>query len=634
MGESLLIAFVFIAGGLIAVPLATRFGLGSVLGYLIAGVALAPALEAAGVNVTTIQHFAEFGVVMMLFLVGLELEPKMLWSMRNRILGLGGLQVAATTAVVTGAAMALGQTWQVALACGLILSLSSTAIVLQTLGEKGLMQSDGGQSSFTILLFQDIAVIPMLALMPLLASQDLLDAAHHSDDAHHAFSLVEGRPGWQVAIITLAAVTAVVAIGFFLVGPLFRFVAQAKLRELFIATALALVVGIAVLMELVGLSPALGAFIAGVVLANSPYKHELESDIDPIRGLLLGLFFITVGAGINFQTLLSNFGTVVGLTIGLMLTKALIVLILARRFSLRGADKWLVGLGLAQAGEFGFVLLSFTTSNAILPQSVADILLLVVTLSMMITPVLFILYERVIAPRYDTAEEREADEVTEQGDVIIAGHGHFGTVVNRVMLMAGHNTTVLDYSSERLDMMRKWGIKAFYGDASRPDMLKAAGIDNAKMLIVAIDDYHKALHMVRWVRRHHPDVKIVARALNMGHAFDLDLAGVDHCVRQYFEGSVRVARIACEELGMHPFDAELLGRVFMDEDEIVIRELSHLYTPNEQITPDSPFAKRFMEIRADRDRQLSARGAVFRERTERGWNPPVQEDIEAILRET
>ena len=311
MTDFLLLATIFLTAGVAAVPIASRLGLGSVLGYLIAGILISPVLSLLHVDVISIQHFAEFGVVMMLFLVGLELEPKMLWSMRAKLLGLGGGQVALTAALVMAASMAIGQPWSVSLAIGLVLSLSSTAIVLQTLNEKGLLKSDGGQSSFSVLLFQDIAVIPMLALVPLLAMPELMGAGesvvpHGSETGDHgeAMSLVTGLNGWQTALVNIGAIGAVVLVGSYLTGPIFRFVAAEKLRELFTATALMIVVSIALLMSLVGLSPALGTFLAGVVLANSEYRHELESDIDPFKGLLLGVFFMSVGAGINFVLLL------------------------------------------------------------------------------------------------------------------------------------------------------------------------------------------------------------------------------------------------------------------------------------------------------------------------------------------
>ncbi|MCY4180363.1 MAG: cation:proton antiporter, partial [Litoreibacter sp.] len=357
MTEFLLLAFVFLIAGVIAVPIASRLGLGSVLGYLIAGIVISPVLAALGVDVIAIQHFAEFGVVMMLFLVGLELEPRMLWNMRARLLGLGGLQVVGTTVLVMAVALAFGLYWTIALAVGMVMALSSTAIVLQTLNEKGLMKTEGGQSSFSVLLFQDIAVIPMLAFIPLLAMPELMDLgaeAGHSDaghgddhhsDGHHddwhgpSLSLVAGLPAWAAGLVTIGAIGAVILGGIYLTRPLFRFIAMAGLRELFVATALMFVIGIALLMTLVGLSPALGTFLAGVVLANSEYRHELESNIDPFRGLLLGLFFITVGAGIDFGLLFGQLGLIIGLTLGLIGLKAGVLLVLAGFFKIEGQDK-------------------------------------------------------------------------------------------------------------------------------------------------------------------------------------------------------------------------------------------------------------------------------------------------------
>lgn len=480
MGELLFLAFVFLCAGVIAVPIAARLGLGSVLGYLIAGIAISPVLALFDVDVVSIQHFAEFGVVMMLFLVGLELEPRLLWEMRNRLLGLGGLQVGLTTLAVMGIAMAFGQPWSIALAVGMVLALSSTAIVLQSLNEKGLMKSDGGQGSFSVLLFQDIAVIPMLALIPLLALPELADLAgsaghvdghgsgHGSgqgdshggghDDGHGAghggghgsMSLVDGLAGWQQALVTLGAIVAVVVGGTFLTRPLFNFIAVARLREIFVAAALLWVIGIALLMTLVGLSPALGTFLAGVVLANSEYRHELESNIDPFKGLLLGLFFITVGAGIDFNLLADNLAVTLGLTIGLIALKFAILFVLAIIFGIGGADRWLFALALAQAGEFGFVLLSFTVANSVIPAGLADQLLLVVALSMLLTPGLFILYDKVIALRFGSEETSEDEEEIPEGSIIIAGHGRFGGIVNRMLRGLGYDPVVVDFSSAQL----------------------------------------------------------------------------------------------------------------------------------------------------------------------------------------
>jgi len=602
MTDFLFLAFVFLCAGVIAVPIASRFGLGSVLGYLIAGIAISPILSFGGVDVISIQHFAEFGVVMMLFLVGLELEPKLLWQMRMRLLGLGGLQVCLTTLAVMAISMAFGLTWSIALAVGLVLALSSTAIVLQTLNEKGLMKSDGGQGSFSVLLFQDIAVIPMLALIPLLAMPELMDVAvdtshgaevaadahgdTHGDDTHSGddhgsgMSLVDGLSGWQTALVTLGAIGAVIVGGAYLTGPIFRFIAGAKLRELFTAAALMMVVGIALLMSLVGLSPALGTFLAGVVLANSEYRHELESDIDPFKGLLLGLFFMTVGAGIDFGLLFDNFGSILGLTLGLMALKTFILLIIAYAFKLKGSDKWLFALGLAQAGEFGFVLLSFTVANSVIPTALADQLLLVVAMSMLLTPALFILYDRVIAPRFAAGEAREPDEFTETGNIIVAGHGRVGGIVNRILGAAGHKTTVIDFSAAQLEMLSRFGFRAYFGDATRPDLLHAAGIDDAKMLVIAIDGKEQITELTRYAVHNYKHLHVVARAVDRNHVYDLWHAGARDIIRDTYDSSLRMGRSALEALGDTYATAQAKVDAFSELDREGMIELASLYDPD------------------------------------------------------
>ncbi|MCH2251075.1 MAG: cation:proton antiporter, partial [Cognatishimia sp.] len=645
-----LLATIFLVAGVIAVPIASRLGLGSVLGYLIAGIVISPILGWLHVDVISIQHFAEFGVVMMLFLVGLELEPKLLWDMRAKLLGLGGLQVTGTAAAVMGVALLLGQPWSISLAIGLVFALSSTAIVLQTLNEKGLMKSSGGQSSFSVLLFQDIAVIPMLAFIPLLAMPELMDlagdAAHGTDshgaghgDAHgddhgdghgSGLSLVEGLNGWQTALVTVGAIGAVILGGVYLTRPIFRFIAMAGLRELFTATALLFVVGIALLMSLVGVSAALGTFLAGVVLANSEYRHELESDIDPFRGLLLGLFFMTVGAGINFALLFENFGSIIGLTIGLILLKIAILLILARIFKLRGGDKWLFGLGLAQAGEFGFVLLSFTVANQVIPTSVADNLLLIVALSMLLTPGLFILYERVILPRYEKEQEEEADEIDETGDIIIAGHGRFGGMINRMLRTAGYTPTVLDYSAEQLETLRPFGLKVFFGDASRPDLLHAAGIEEAKLLVIAIDNKEQITQMVHYVSSTYPNVHIIARAIDRTHVYDLYAAGCRDIIRDVFDSSVRAGRSAFEAMGMHPFDAEKAVQEFVNDDRHLLVEMAEVYDPAIPNHLNEPLVTKTKEIIEEMDAKIYGSGHAFNSRLDRGWMPPNLKDVKAI----
>jgi len=607
MTDVLLLVFLFLIAGVVAVPIASRLGLGSVLGYLIAGIILSPVLTLLQVDVLSIQHFAEFGVVMMLFLVGLELEPKLLWDMRMRLLGLGGLQVTLSAGLIAGCAFAFGLTWQMSLAIGLIFALSSTAIVLQTLNEKGLMKSDGGQAGFSVLLFQDIAVIPMLAFLPLLAAAG---AADHDSGHKASISLVQGLEGWQTGLVTLSAIGLVIAGGTYLTRPAFRFIAQANLREIFIAAALTFVVGTALLMTVVGLSPALGTFLAGVVLANSEYRHELESDIDPFRGLLLGLFFMTVGAAIDFNLLAAEPMVIIGLALGVIAIKAAVLLALARIFGVRDEQGWLFGIGLAQAGEFGFVLISFATTASVLPDSIAPRLTLVVTLSMMLTPLLFILYDRVILPRYRFAEPTEADQITAPSHIIIAGHGRFGGIINRMLLSEGHETTVLDHSSAQLEMMRAFGVRAFYGDATRPDLLRAAGIETATVLVIAIDNRDQTTELVRYVRQNYPHVHITARARDRTHVYDLWAAGCRDVIRETFDSAVRAGRSVHEALGTPRDQAARMTQNFVSHDQRTVRELADLHDPDVPIHQNAAYLKRARELMEEQTEQLRSRGGA------------------------
>ena len=610
--EFMFTTFTIFLAGMIAVPLASRFGLGSVLGYLIAGIAIGPVLHWAGVDVVAVQHFTEFGVVMMLFLIGLEMQPRVLWAMRARIFVMGGLQVGLTALAVMAVAMLLGQPWSVALAIGMIFAMSSTAIVTQTLNEKGLMRSDGGQASFSVLLFQDIAVIPMLALIPLLALPDLLAASHPATDhgpGHGApglsLNLVDGLPGWQTALATLAAIGAVIAAGRYLTGPIFRYVARARLRELFVSTALMMVLAIALLMTMVGLSPALGTFLAGVVMANSEYRHELESDIAPFKGIFLGVFFITVGASIDFGLLRETLGLVLALTLGLILLKCLVMLGLGRMFRLAGGDKWLFALGLAQAGEFGFVLVSFTVTSSVVPPPVADLLLLVVALSMLLTPALFILYDRVIAPRYSRQQERAADEIAPNARIIIAGHGRFGGIINRALQAADYPTTVVDYSSEQLAMLRRFGLSAYFGDATRPDLLHAAGIAEADVFVIAIDNKAAATELARYMHEHHPKVHVIARAIDRWHVYDLWAAGCRDIIRETYDSSIRAARSVFEAIGHPREEARKLMGIFEEFDRRIMLETAQAFLESEDPhSESSPYSKMIRENLATWEAEL------------------------------
>ncbi len=615
-------ASIYLAAAVIAVPLAARLGLGSVLGYIAAGILIGPVFNLVGHETAELQHFAEFGVVMMLFLIGLELEPKALWNMRNRLLGLGGMQIAITALLVMVGAMILGQIWSVSLAIGLIFALSSTAIVLQTLSEKGLMQTGGGRSAFSVLLAQDIAVIPMLALLPLVAlpkkPEEVLEGAlqritasgpHGDPEAAGAthevsLSLVQGLPGWGVTLVTIGAIAAIILTGIYLTRPVFRFIHAARLREMYTALALLIVVGIAFLMNLVGLSPALGAFLAGVVLANSEFRHELEGDIAPFKGLLLGLFFITVGAGINFTVLFSHFMVVMALALAIMMLKGGVLYVLGRMFNLKRRDLWLFTLSLAQAGEFGFVLIAFTDHTNVIPNELTELLLLIVAITMLITPLFFMLYDWMSHRFEDTAATQEADEIDHAGPVIIAGIGRFGQIINRLVRSSGFETVVLDHDLAAIQRMRRFGIRGFFGDPSRPELLLAAGLKEAKVLVVALDDIEATVRLVTFARRERPDIHIVARARDRTHVFRLYQAGADDIVRELFDSSLRAGRYVLENVGLTEFEAMELERAFYDHDRQSVKELASLWKPGVPTIENSAYIDRAMELEKELETML------------------------------
>lgn len=611
----LLEASIYLAAAVLIVPLAVRLGLGSVLGYLAAGILVGPIFGIAGADTADLQHFAEFGVVLMLFLIGLELEPRTLWDMRHRLLGLGGLQVALTTAAIAGALLAAGFVWQVALTLGMVLSLSSTAIVLQTLSEKNLMRTAGGRASFSVLLTQDIAVIPMLAILPLLALPALVGPAtdHGTTDATHAahgdsaaaplLTLVEQLPNWAVTALTLAIVAGIVLAGHFLSRPVFRFVHASRLPEMSTFISLLIVLGIAFLMMLVGLSPALGTFVAGVVLANSEFRHQIEADIKPFKGLLLGLFFMTVGIGIDARTLLGQPVTVLGLTLALIAGKAAILFLLALLFKLRQHDRWLFTLGLAQAGEFGFVLVSFARQQGILSQPHGQTTLLVISLSMLLTPALFIAYERLARLQRPRTPSTSPDAIDEKGRVLIAGIGRFGQVVNRLVRMSGLTTTVLDSDMATIETMRRFGVKGFFGDPSNPALLHAAGLMEASVLVVAVDDRENANRIVRHARAERPDLHIVARARDRVHVYELYQAGADDIVRETFDSSIRAGRYVLENMGFTEYEAAKLSQTYYKVDRAAMRDLASLWVPGQPVQLNDAYVERAKQL--DRDLELA-----------------------------
>ncbi len=568
-------ALVYLTAAVVSVPIAKRLGLGSVLGYLIAGALIGPSvLGLIGAEGQDVMHFAEFGVVMMLFVIGLELEPALLWRMRAAIAGLGGLQVLVTAAVVAGLALLAQIPWQAATALGLTLSLSSTAIVLQTLNEKGLMKTAAGQSSFAVLLFQDIAVIPMLAIFPLLASAPASASEDHT--------WISTLPGWAQTLVVLGAVALIVLGGRFIVRPAFRFIAQTRLLEIFTAAALLLVIAIAVLMTQVGLSPALGTFLAGVVLANSEYRHELVSDIEPFKGLLLGLFFISVGASINFPLIAQSPGLIAGLVAGLMLVKGLVLFALGKFFKMSTNQNLTFAFALSQVGEFAFVLFSFATQQNILEERLAGTMVAVVALSMALTPLVMMFNEKILLPRMGTKtrDERAPDAIEEQSTVIIAGFDRFAQTTGRLLKANGIATTVLDFDSDRVDLLRKLGLKVYYGDASRRELLHAAGAEHARLIIIAFDDAEKNLALVHTVQKHFPHLQMLVRALDRPDAYQLLNAGLGRVYRETLDTALRMGLDAMQLLGLRAYRAQRAAKIFLNHDERILRELAQHYADN------------------------------------------------------
>jgi monovalent cation:proton antiporter-2 (CPA2) family protein len=578
----------YLAAAVLSVPIARKLGLGSVLGYLIAGVLIGPfAFKLVGSDQQEVLHFAEFGVVMMLFLIGLELRPSRLWQMRVSILGLGGLQVVITTVAIAAVGRAMGLTMNEAIAVGMILALSSTAIVLQSLAERGLLQTSPGQSSFSVLLFQDIAVIPMLAVLPFLAGS----ATPAGVDGHGASVLAP----YEQALMLLGIVVAMVVGGRFLARPAFRFIAEARLPEVFTAAALLLVVALAYLMQLVGVSPALGAFLGGVVLAESEFRHELESNIEPFKGLLLGLFFITVGATMDLGLLVEQWRVIALLTTALLLVKFAVLYLLGKGFRMQPLNNLLFAVALCQSGEFAFVLFTSTRSYGVLDGELIDLLTLVVAVSMIVTPLLMIAFQQhsrrwLAHHQVDTSHEPIESE---DNPVIIAGYGRFGQIVGRLLHANGFGVTLLDHDPAQIEMTRKFGFTVYYGDATRMDLLHTAGAENAKLLVVAIDDRDEITRIVTDAKKHFPHLKILTRAIDRQHVYKLKSLGCTVVRRETFASALEIGTESLKALGYRAFQAERTAQVFRAHDEQTLDELFELY--------DKDRDKYVIQARAKRD---------------------------------
>ncbi len=532
-------SFIYLSAAVVAVPLAKKLGLGSIIGYLAAGIAIGPWGLGLVTNVQDILDFAEFGVVLMLFLIGMELEPKRLWSLRRPIFGWGTAQMLSCAALLTGTAMAFGIAWQTALVAGLGLALSSTAIALQSIHERNLMRTSSGQAGFSILLFQDVAAIPILALMPLLATIEGSNEA--LAQPHRALE----------AIKIIAVIAGIILGGRLLLRPVLRWIANSGTPEIFTAASLLLVVGIAALMQLVGLSMALGAFLAGVLLAESEYRRELQTDIEPFKALLLGLFFIAVGMSIDFGVLWKFPGQMLAILAGFLGLKLLAIYGLAAAMKLPYQERPVFALLLAQGGEFAFVVFQAAAGARVFSSETASLLIGAVALSMLISPLLLVAIDKLLLPRYAKGKPSTMEEISEpqEAPVIIAGFGRYGQIVGRMLLAQGISATVLDHDADMIETIRTFGYRVFYGDATRLDLLRTAGAAQAKILVLSVDNVEQSLKIVDMVRENFPNLQIVARARDVPHWNALRDRGVMRVERELFDSSLRSARTVLELLG-------------------------------------------------------------------------------------
>ena len=588
-------AFIYLTAALFAILLGKRLGVGAVLGYLLVGIVIGPwGLGMIAGQSADVMHFAEFGVVMMLFLIGLELEPAMLWKMRRSILGLGGLQVLVTAIAIGAVALAVGLGWKPALAVGLILSLSSTAIVLQTLSERGLMRTEAGKGSFAVLLFQDIAVIPIIAILPLLATMPV----GKSEAGHHAQNFLADLPRWAQAMSTVGAVLLVILLARWAARPLFRMVAATRQREAFTAGALVLVIGVAILMTMVGLSPALGAFVAGVVLASSEYRHELESDLAPFKGLLLAIFFIGVGLGIDFGHIGQNLLAVIGLTAGLIFLKGIVLFLLAHFNGLKRDASLLFACSMAAGGEFAFVLLGITLAGGVLDAEIGRTLTAVVAISMALTPLMIMVSQRLACrPKADDETTREADVEDEESPVIICGFGRYGHTVGRLLRTQGIGCTVLDRDEDQIDLLRTIGIPVFYGDATRPDLLAAAGAAKAKILVVALRDGEVVSHIINTVRHSFPHLRLFLRAHSRLEAYEFLELGEENVYRETLDSSLMMSTDIMAHLGIPRETAERISKRYRENDEQMVRKMAaHRHNRTEYVSRAKEYVQALDEL--------------------------------------
>jgi len=589
-------SFIYLAAAVVAVPLAKKLGLGSIIGYLAAGIAIGPWGLGLVTNVQDILHFAEFGVVLMLFLIGLELEPKRLWNLRRPIFGWGSAQMLSCTALLTGTAMAFGIAWPTALVAGLGLALSSTAIALQSIHERNLMRTSSGQAGFSILLFQDVAAIPILALLPLLGTLGgQNEALAHTSLAFEAIKII-------------VVIGGIILGGRLLLRPLLRWIANSRTPEIFTAASLLLVVGIAALMQWVGLSMALGAFLAGVLLAESEYRRELETDIEPFKALLLGLFFIAVGMSIDFGVLWQFPGQMLAILAGFLGLKLLAIYALAYALKLPYQERPVFALLLAQGGEFAFVVFQAAAGARVFSPQTASLLIGAVALSMLISPLLLVAIDKLLLPRYAKVKKSTLEEISEpqEAPIIIAGFGRYGQIVGRMLLAQGISATVLDHDAEMIETVRAFGYRVFYGDATRLDLLRTAGAAKAKILVLSVDDVEQSLKIVDMVRENFPQLQIVARARDVPHWNALRDRGVMRVERELFESSLRSARTVLELLGQPPDAALQAAERFRQHNLDLFEKMYPHRKDREKVIAVARQGRRQLEAQMEQERKLLA----------------------------
>ncbi|UXN71946.1 monovalent cation:proton antiporter-2 (CPA2) family protein [Devosia neptuniae] len=566
----MLAIFVLLAASVALAPLAKALGLGTVLGYLAAGILIGPYGLGLVSDSELIRQIAEFGIVMMLFLIGLDLQPSEVWRMRHKVLGLGVTQLVITTVILALALLVAGFTLNTAIIIGLALSMSSTAIAIQSAQQRDITRTDAGRASLAVLLVQDVAVIPILAAIPLLAVSGSRHAVHVELD--HAVQAIADPLDWVTPLILIGAFIGAIVAGRYLVRPVLGYVARTGVREAFTALGLAIVFGAALLTQLEGLSPALGAFIGGVLLADSEYRHELESNLEPFKGLLLGLFFISVGMSIAFSVLWSEPLRLLALVGGFVGVKIAVMFGLASLFRMHLADRLLLAILLSQAGEFAFVILQFAQSAGALSAEDHGLLAVAVALSMATTPLLLLAFDRLVAPRLDARNTRDSDDITEQRKIVVLGYGRFGQIITRMLRAQGFETTLIDDDPAQIELVRKFGVKVFYGDGSRLDLLHAAGVGQAELVVVAVGGADRILDIARKVRRHFPDVTIAARAIDRGHAHELMAMGVEVFERETFLSAISLGAKVLVQLGVAPIDAHHMAQAFERHDNQLLTD--------------------------------------------------------------